>query len=72
MSTTNYTKLLRTSSTQRSDYRRDMFGNKLRLDFERLDREAELKLTAGFDVRRSNRCETCFEFKSRNGSCSCE
>ena len=37
-----------------------------------LDREAEQKLTGGFNTRRSNRCGTCFTARSANGKCSCD
>jgi hypothetical protein len=36
-----------------------------------LDKIADEKFSAGYNIRRSNQCETCFEYKSANGSCSC-
>lgn len=35
------------------------------------DDEAELKLTGGFDTRKSNICPRCFTTRSQNGSCGC-
>lgn len=71
MSTTNWNKLLNASPVQRPDYRLDMFGNKQVVPGELLDRIAEEKFSGGYNLRKSNRCDTCFEFKSTNGACSC-
>lgn len=37
-----------------------------------LDREAERKMSGGFDLRKSNLCGSCFEYRSTNGSCGCD
>lgn len=36
-----------------------------------LDREAELRITGGFDVSPSNICGQCFLARSVNGECGC-
>lgn len=36
-----------------------------------LDKEADRKLSGGFNTRKSNLCETCHEYKSVNGTCGC-
>jgi hypothetical protein len=69
MSTNNYIRFKNLKSQQP---RTDMFGNKVRVPFDRVDEEAELKFTGGYNVRRSNRCDKCFEYRSTNGKCSCE
>jgi hypothetical protein len=36
-----------------------------------LDRIADEKLTGRFNVKRSNLCPECFQFRSANGTCAC-
>lgn len=36
-----------------------------------LDRLADLRLSGGFNTRKSNICQTCFCARSVNGSCGC-
>ena len=36
-----------------------------------LDRIADQQLSAGFDVRKTNKCATCNTFRSVNNSCLC-
>jgi hypothetical protein len=35
------------------------------------DEKADLKLTGGFNVKKSNICPECFQAKSKNGTCGC-
>ena len=73
MSTTNYSALLRNSVTQHPYYRTDQFGKRLRQPSQQyLDEVADKKFTAGYDIRKSNRCDVCFTFRSTSGSCNCE
>lgn len=36
------------------------------------EKEFQQKLTGGYNTKRSNRCETCFQCRSANGTCGCE
>jgi hypothetical protein len=36
-----------------------------------LDKIADEKFSARFNIRRSNQCSNCFEVKTVTGSCSC-
>ncbi len=37
-----------------------------------LDKQAELKITGGYNTKKSNQCHTCFQQRSVNGACGCE
>jgi hypothetical protein len=36
-----------------------------------LDIIEDQKLSGGFNTKRSNQCQTCFQVKSVNGACAC-
>lgn len=49
------------------------FGQvRVRVSDEAVEREFQKKLTAGYKTNKKNRCDGCFQYKSANGTCSCE
>ena len=36
-----------------------------------LDRAADLKLSGGYKIRKTNLCPTCYTYRSANGVCAC-
>jgi len=50
----------------------EIFGRvKVTLPEEYYEKKFQQDLTAGYNIKRNNRCETCFTVKSSNGSCNC-
>ncbi len=50
----------------------DMFGEKLKgPDWWLIDKIADEKLTGGYNTKKSNCCERCWQFRSTNGKCGC-
>lgn len=37
-----------------------------------LDKMAEEKLSGGFNLRKKNLCNGCWQYRSSNGTCGCE
>jgi hypothetical protein len=37
-----------------------------------LDKVAEESITGKYNVKRSNLCERCYQYRSANGTCGCE
>lgn len=35
------------------------------------EKEFQQKLTGGFNTKKSNRCDTCFQYRSANQTCGC-
>ncbi len=53
--------------------RLDMFGDKLPQPSEAiLEKIAHQKLTLGYNIKKNNRCDKCYTFKSNNGVCMCD
>jgi hypothetical protein len=55
----------------RHDQDRPGFGQAHKIPQEVADAQAEAKVTGGYRTTRSNLCRTCFEYRSKNGSCAC-
>lgn len=48
------------------------FGQKVVvLPDEVIEKQFMDKLTGRYNIKKSNLCERCFEYKSANGTCSC-
>lgn len=72
MSTLNRKALLSRSPVQHPMYNLDWMTNKPQRRRLPTDDELDLKLSGGFDTRRSNLCTVCYVYKTKSGACGCE
>jgi hypothetical protein len=46
-------------------------ASKKNIPFFLIDKIADEKLTGRYNTKKSNLCDSCFTYKSKNGSCNC-